>query len=155
MHLEERDIAGGQFNYGERIQLARIFKKEDQGPYTLIADVIECLHGTRPTAEEAWENRDYVIKVREDFIKWLQLEAEQLHIDPTPEEIQAGIDKLTEECGDMGTLVSLAEKFQCPFEQIYKMPYTDVFTILKVQTARAKFDRRLTEVYAKRSRTHA
>lgn len=152
MQLEKRDIEAGDFNYGERIQLARIFRNEDAGPYTTIADVIECLHDFRPTTDQAWELRDYVKEVHDAFAAWLQREATELYIEPTPEEVQAGINKLSEDCGDMGTLVSMAELFHLPFKQIYEMPYTDIFTIQKVQTARAKYDRRLADVYNKKAK---
>lgn len=144
-----RDIKGGDFTYGERIALGRLLAQE-KSEYQLIKGVIEILHEVEITPDDALNLREYVATIIEDFGKWLERENTELHIEPTPEEVQAGVDKLSKACGDMGVVVSLAEKYQCSFEQVYKMPYVEVFTIQKVGVERQKFERRLNEVYRRK-----
>lgn len=144
-----RDIKSGDFTYGERIALGRLLAQE-KSEYQLIKGVIEILHEVEITPDDALNLREYVATIIEDFGKWLERENTELHIEPTPEEVQAGVEQLSKACGDMGVVVSLAEKYQCSFEQVYKMPYVEVFTIQKVGVERQKFERRLNEVYRRK-----
>lgn len=145
-----RDIKAGDFTYGERIQLGRIMADQEMGDYERIRQVILCLHEIDCTPQTASELADYVQSIIEGFAFWVEQERQQLYIPPTPEEMQAGIDQLSKACGDMGNVVTLAEAFHCSFEEIYNKPYPEVFTIQKIHTERAKYERRLNQVYLKK-----
>lgn len=139
-----RNIAEGEFTYGERIMLMRIMK-EDMGDYERIKEIIQLLHDIEPEPQDAVNLTEYVAQIIKDFGGWLEREQRELFIPPTPEEERAGIKQLSDACGDMGNVVTLAEEFKCSFEEVYKKPYPEVFTILKVRTERAKYERRLSK----------
>lgn len=149
MNIELRDIKGGAFTYGERIQLEQILRAE-MGDYERISAVIECLHDIKIEPENAVALAPYVERVLLDFAEWIKREARELHIPPTNEEMEAGIEELSKKCGDMGNVVTLAERFQCTFEEIYKRSYLEIYAILKVGAERTKYERRLSQVYSKK-----
>lgn len=145
-----RDIRGGDFSYGERIALARVLRNESLTDYQRVRETIQVLHDIEVTPEEAAGLTEYVTEIIEGFCEWIEREANELNIPPTADEIQAGVDRFAEACGDMGNVVGLAEQFHCTFEEVYKRPYLEVFTIQKIHTERTKYERRLTEVYSRK-----
>jgi len=147
--FKKRDIEGGQFTFGERIMLGRIveaYTKEPCSDIELVKQVIEVLHDQQISDEGAAMLSGYTQKVLEAFLQWTRREAQECAVPQDNEAKQAGVDRLAEEIGDMGAVVDLAERFGWSFERVYKMPYLDVFTIWKVDAARAKFQKRLSEV---------
>lgn len=149
MKIELRDIKGGAFTYGERIQFERILRA-DMSDYERINAVVECLHDIKIEPDNAVALTPYVERVLTDFVGWIEREHKELHIEPTKEELEAGVEDFSKACGDMGNVVSLAEKFQCTFEDVYKRPYLEVYAILKVGAERTKYERRLSKVYTKK-----
>lgn len=152
--LKERDIAGGNFTYGERIMLVRILTNDSLTDYEKTKQVIEVLHDTTLQPQELAFYAPYVAKVVQSINEWLKREQSECFVPPTPEQMQAGVEKFAEECGDMGGVVALAESRGWTFKQVLEMPYTDIFTIWKVEAAREKFDRRLSEQMKRNSKGH-
>lgn len=146
VNIELRDIKSGAFTYGERIELERIIRAEISD-YERIYEVVQCLHDVRIEPENAVALEPYVARVLTDIAEWIEREQKELYIPPTNEEIQAGIEEFAKACGTIGNVVSLAERFCCTFEEIYKRPYLEVYAILKVSAERTKFERRLNDVY--------
>lgn len=151
-NTKPRNIKEGDMTYGERIELGRIMRNEDMSDYERIRQVVLCLHDIDVQPKEAAELAQYVLQVIEGLSFWVEQERQQLHIPPTPEETQAGIEEMGKAIGDLGNVVTLAEAFHCSFETIYKKPYTEVFAIQKVHTERAKYERRLNQVYIRKNR---
>lgn len=147
-----RDISEGDLTYGERIELGRIVRDENMGDYQRIKEVCQCLYDVEVTPEQAVHLTDHVAKVLTDIIDWMKKEQQEFYIPPTPEEERARIQDLTKACGDMGDVVSLAESFQCSFEEVYNKPYLEIFTIHKVHAERTRYERRLNKVYQERKK---
>lgn len=145
-HFKKRDIAGGDFLYGERIMLARIFQQKDIDDLERTKQIIEALHGFKPSNVVAAHLLPYALDICKAFLAWTEREEQECSVPPLPQATQAGVEQLTKEVGDMGNVVALAERFGFTFEQVYKMPYMDVFTIWKVDAAMAKYNRRLKKV---------
>lgn len=153
MRRRDKDIESGRFYFGERIALGRICKRavEQEAPDIDIAkDVIECLHDIRVSPFVAKLLMRYVELILNSFMAWMQREDAECYVPPQQEAMQAGVEQLAQETGDMAAVVDLAERFGWSFEQVLKMPYLDVFTIWKVDASRAKFQRRLNEVLKNR-----
>lgn len=146
LSFTKRDIAAGDFKYGERIQLVRVLSKEDSTDLDKLVGIMQVLHDITPSVKEAATLTDYAKYVLEELNKWLMREQQECYVAPTSEQTQAGIDKLTAEIGDMGGVVAIAEARGWTFEQVYNLPYTEVFTIWKVGAARERYERRYNEI---------
>lgn len=142
-----RDISEGDMTYGERIELGRIIKDQEMGDYQRIKEVVKCLYDVEVTPKEAVDLADHVEDILTDLVEWMKREHQAFYIEPTAEEVKANIQGLTKACGDMGDVVSLAESFHCTFEEVYKRPYLEIFTIHKVHAERTRYERRLSKVY--------
>ena len=149
--IAKRDIAAGDFTFGERLQLGRIFSSDNKGDdIQRTKDIIECLHEKIIDDKEAEQWLPYALEVCEAYVQWRKREDTECYVPPQQEALQAGVEQLAQETGDMAGVVDLAERFGWSFEKVYKMPYLDVFTIWKVDASRAKFQRRLNEVLKNR-----
>lgn len=149
LRRRDKDIESGRFYFGERIALGRICKRavEQEAPDIEIAkDVIECLHDIRVSSFAAKLLMRYVERILNSFMAWMQREDAECYVPPQQEAMQAGVKTFAEEAGDMAAVVDLAEKYGWTFEQVYRMPYMDVFAIWKVEAAKARYQRRLDKV---------
>ncbi len=149
--IAKRDIAAGDFTFGERIQMGRIFDRSSQADdIERTKQLIECLHDKVIDDQEAENLLPYALEICDAYVNWRKREDSECYVPPQQEAQQAGVEQLAQEIGDMGGVVDMAERFGWSFEQVYKMPYLDVFTIWKVDAARAKFQRRLNKVLSKK-----
>ena len=151
--LTKRNIAAGDFTFGERIAMGRIFDtSKEMTDIERTKQVIYCLHDKTIDDREAEQWHEYALEVCEAYVGWVNRENQECSVPPQEEAIRAGIEQCAKECGDMACVVDMAERFGYSFEQVYKMPYIDVFTIWKVDAARARFRRRLDDVLARKRR---
>ena len=154
LNFKERDIAGGDFLYGERIELVRIITNNESTDFEKIRDIMKLLHDIDITPRDAASLFLYVSKIIEGINGWLTREKDECYVPPTPDQMAAGIEKMAEEVGDMGGVVSIAEQRGWTFEQVLKMPYTEVFTTWKVNAASARYDQRFADLMKRKSNSH-
>lgn len=148
--FKKRDIMAGDMLFGERLELGHIFQQADTPDIERTKQVIRCLHEVTVSDKAALLLMPYAIEVAEAFVKWKEREEQECYVEPQEEARQAGVEKMAQACGDYAGVVDLAERFGYSFEQVYKMPYKDVFAIWKVDAERAKFQRRLHSVLQKK-----
>lgn len=144
--FKKRDIEGGQFTFGERIMLGRIFREEEVPDIERTKQIIEVLHDKRVNTLQAIRLMPYALEVAKAFVAWIEREERECSVPPLEEAKQAGIETLAKNCGDMASVVDFAERFGWSFEQVYKMPYMDAFTLWKIDAERGKYQRRLQNV---------
>ena len=149
-HIRKRDIAGGDFTFGERLHIVQLLRDEERDDIERARDIIECLHNRRVSARSAARLMPYVVEIAEAMIEWLKREQNECSAPVKPEAIAAGAEQLTKEIGDMGAAVSLAERFGISLSDVYKMPYLEVFAIWRVDAAKARFEQRFEEVIKKK-----
>lgn len=152
--FKERDIVAGDFTYGERIELVRILSNDDATDFEKTRDMIELLHDEKPTAEQLAMYAPYASRIAKGINEWLKREHQECYVEPTADQKDAGIEKYAQEVGEMGGIVYLAESRNWTFEQVLKLPYTEVFTIWKVEASRTRFDRRYSELLKRRSKKY-
>lgn len=150
--IEERDIAAGDFTYGERIEMLRIFRNDELSDYEKTKQVIKLLHDITLEPQELAFYAPYCVKVVQGLNEWLTREQSECYVPPTDDMIAAGVDKLSADIGEMGGVVSLAEARGWSFEQVLKLPYMEVFAIWKVEAAREKYYRRYDQVIKNKSK---
>jgi hypothetical protein len=140
--IRKRDIAGGQFTYGEYLRLVQIFSKDTLSDIEICKEVIECLHNKRVGLFSAIYLLPYCKEINEALLQWIEREKRECYVPPTSDQIAAGIDRMNKEIGVIGGVISIAEQFGWSFEHIYAMPYTDVFVINKRNAAVSRYQRR-------------
>lgn len=138
--------------YGERIGLVRIMSDTTLSEFDKARETIKLLHDVDITPREASSIDGYIVRIIEGLNGWLAREKNECYVPPLPEQIQAGVEAMAKEVGDMGGVVSMAKQFGWTFEQVYKMPYMDVFTIWKVDAEREKYERRYHKVISSQNK---
>lgn len=152
--LKERDIAAGDFTYGERIELVRILSNKDATDFEKTRSIIELLHNAKMNAVQLASHAEYVSRIVRDLNGWLEREKQECYVEPTDEQKEAGIEKMIEEVGEISGIVYLAELRGWTFEQVLKMPYNEVFSIWKVDAARERFERRYSNLLKRKSKKY-
>lgn len=138
--------------YGERIGLVRILSDTTLGEFGKAREIIKLLHDIDITPHDAASLDGYIVRIVQGLNAWLLREKNECYVPPLPEQMQAGIETMSKEIGDMGGVVAMAKQFCWTFEQVYKMPYTDVFTIWKVDAEREKYERRYHKIMSNQSK---
>jgi hypothetical protein len=77
---------------------------------------------------------------------WVELEGQTLKYDPTPEQERAGIKKLFNEVGHMGTVKAIAEKFGFDPDVVLDWQWAKVYGILHADLKEYLYERKLTEI---------
>lgn len=150
--IRKRDIAGGDMSYGEYIQLCRVLSQENADDIQICQQLIKTLHNKDIGVRAAKRLLPYAKEIAEGIIAWVQREKDECSVPPTNEQIAAGLDKLSKEVGDMGGVVAISQQMGMTFEQVYNLPYVEVFTLNKVESARIRYERRYTKVLERKSK---
>lgn len=144
----ERDINKGEMTFGERMRLGDIIAS-DMKDHEKFEEIMELLHGFKPKPNMYKKYVKYVSGVINGIIAWREREERELYIPPTPEEIQAGCEKFSQEVGKYSTLVNISMDFGKNPEEVLEWKYPTVYMILKYNTEKEKFRRRFEKVCRK------
>lgn len=147
------DVKGGDLTYGQRIELGGILANPTgRKEYELFMDTMECLYGHRPAPKEFKE----AIRLFKDAVEglsfWIKAESEQLKYTPTQEEKDAGVERYAKEVGEIGTAYAIAKEFSLDPDVILNWKYGKVFGYLRKQKADGDFQRRYSEIMARKSK---
>lgn len=147
--MEKRDIKGGDFTWGERIQLGKILADKDAPEMTKALNIIECLHGK--DHPPIYTLADYIEEIAEGLAFWVQQE-QTLYLEHSAEEMEAGYKQFSEAVGEMASIINVAKCYgKCP-DEVLEWKYPTVFMHLKVEVESEKFNRRLQKVYEKKQK---
>ncbi len=147
------DVKGGDLTYGQRIELGGILANpKGRSEYELFMDTIECLYGRRPTPKEFKGAIPLFKEAVEGLTFWMKAESEQLKYTPTQEEKDAGVERYAKEVGEIGTAYAIAKEFSLDPDVILNWKYGKVFGYLRKQKADGDFQRRYSEVMARKSK---
>ena len=151
--FERIDVKGGDLSYGQRIELWGILANPTgRSEYELFMGTIECLYGRKPTPKEFKEAIVLFREAVEGLTFWIKAESEQLKYTPTQEEKDAGVERYAKEVGEIGTAYAIAKEFSLDPDVILGWKYGKVFGYLRKQKADGDFQRRYSEVMARKSK---
>lgn len=147
------DVKGGDLTYGQRLELGGILvNREGKKEYEVFLDTIECLYGRKPLKNEYKQAVQLFKSAVEGYVFWMEAEEKHLKYTPTKEEKDAGLDKYAAEVGEIGTAYAMAEKFGKDPDEILGWKYGKVFHYLRKQKAEGDFQRRYSEVMARKNK---
>lgn len=146
MRLREFKYEEGTFTYGQRIGVGEILRNEDASEYQRLKDCWKELYG--------WPARLMPPKMRvarlnrmlEGIKYWVELEAQTLKYDPTPEQERAGIKNMFAQVGHMGTVKALAEKFGKDPDIVLGWEWAKVYGILHADLKEYEYEQRYTRI---------
>lgn len=152
MRLREWNYKEGEFSYGQRISIGDILTNQDSTWYQRLKECWKELYG--------WSARLMPPRIRVRFFErmmdgiryWVELEENTLKYNPTDQEQQAGLMRLNEEVGHMGTIKALAEKFGTDPDIILSWQWGKVYGILHADLKEAEYHQRLMNQAQKRKR---
>lgn len=144
------DIEKGDLTYGQRIELGRILSDADMGDYARLCAAFECLYDIRPSLLKIKAYIAEYERIIKGIQHWVDVEAQMLHYDPTPEEQQAGVEQYHQAVGELATLHAIAKAYSQDPDTIYNWKYSKVFGILLNDLESFKYQQRLNKVYSKK-----
>jgi hypothetical protein len=145
------DVKGGDLTYGQRIEIGGILANPTgRSEYELFMDTMECLYGRKPKPSEFKEAIPLFKEAVEGIMFWVKAESEQLKYTPTQEEKDAGVERYAKEVGEIGTAYAIAKEFCLDPDVILGWKYGKVFGYLRKQKADGDFQRRYSEVMARK-----
>lgn len=145
------DVKGGDLTYGQRIEIGGILANPTRrSEYELFMDTMECLYGRKPKPSEFKEAILLFKDAVEGLSFWIKAESEQLKYTPTQEEKDAGVERYAKEVGEIGTAYAIAKEFCLDPDVILGWKYGKVFGYLRKQKADGDFQRRYSEVMARK-----
>jgi NAD kinase len=153
--IEKIDIVGGQLTFEQRIELGRIISSGGDNAQALL-DVMRCLHGVEVNFSNREELKWYIIyfeEVLKGIAFWVEQE-KRLKYEPTPEELQAGIEQMTKNIGEYATLLAIAQAYKRDPDEVLDWKYGKVFGILLADFEKAKFQRSLQGVYERKCKVN-
>lgn len=148
--IKKIDIKGGEFTWGQRIALGQIVSDQTKTEYDIANDILECLHG--PDHDDVYKCADYLEEIADGLAYWVKKEQEELALEHSAEELEAGYRQFSESVGNMASIISVAKAYGQNPEEVLNWKYATIFMHLKVEVESEKFNRRLQKVYEKKSK---
>lgn len=145
------DVMGGRCTYGEMVELGRVLDSNiarSGNEREAIKLIINVLHPEIIPAFDA-TTVSYVKRVIDGVRFWREQEAEKLKYTPSAEEKQAGYEALAKITGPTGIASTIAEKFGVEGgpDAVFKWPYATVFSVLRIDLERYKFQKKLQDIH--------
>lgn len=144
--LSKIDIKAGDMSFGQRIEIGKILQDTEKGEVQKFKEIFKCLHDYEPKPTEYGKLVSYLDEIIIGIKHWIDLEATLLKYEPTSEEMQAGINELSEKIGEFGTIKALAKTFGKDPDEILEWKYAKVFGILYTDLEEHKFQMRYNKV---------
>jgi hypothetical protein len=143
-NIKTIDILSENFTFGQRIALNQI--SEYTKDFELIEGIIYALYEVKIKKSDYAKVYLHVREVLQKLSVWVEKE-KLLKYEPTPEEIRAGINKISEKLGDFATVDAIAKRMHISHQNAIDLPYSTVFLMLLSDLEHTKFERRLNKIY--------
>lgn len=150
MRLREWKYEEGEFTYAQRIELGEVFQNDSLSDYRKMKAAWKVLYGWNARWMNPWRRKKAFERMLEGLKYWINLERENLKYDPTPEEQRAGLLRLSEQVGEMGTIKALAEKFGIDPDVILTWHWGKVYGLLFADLKETEFQRRMLDQMKKK-----
>lgn len=145
MRLREWKYEDGEFTYAQRIELSEVFKDDSRNEYQKLKAAWKVLYGWSARWMNPWRRCRAFERMLTGLKFWIDTERENLKYEPTPQENRAGLLRLTEQVGEMGTIKALAEKFGVDPDVILTWHWGKVYGLLYADLKEVEYQRRLLE----------
>ena len=152
MRLTEYNYREGTFSYGARIGVGMILQDESLSEYQRLKGCWKELYGWNARLMPPRMRHRRFRRMLEGIEYWVELESQTLKYDPTPEQERAGIKKLFNEVGHMGTVKAIAEKFAFDPDVVLDWQWAKVYGILHADLKEYLYERKLTEIMSNKRR---
>lgn len=152
--MNKVDIRGGQMTFGQRIELGQIITNPELSEFAQFKQVMLCLD-PEWTVTQIKSGIKYYYEVLEGVKYWIEREKTELKYNPTPEEVAAGIGKLSLAVGEMSTIMALAKDYGKDPDEILQWKYGKVFNILFTNLQSYLYRERLDKIHAKKAKYDA
>lgn len=150
MRLREWKYEDGEFTYAQRIELTEVFRNDSLNGYQKMKAAWKVLYGWSARWMNPWRRARAFERMLEGLEFWVKKERENLKYEPTPEEYQAGLPRLSEEVGELGTIKALAEKFGVDPDVILTWHWGKVYGLLYADLKETEHQRRMLDQIQKR-----
>lgn len=131
-----------EMTYSQRLELGVVLSSQTD---TIVFDCYKVVYGKDPSLSELMHFE--LEPLLKGIAEWINLESEYLHYEPTPEEIQAGINN--QEC-PLATAVSIGKDFGIMPNDVLQRPYSEIFSILWANAEQRKFERKLNKIMSRK-----
>lgn len=124
------DMWGGEFTYGNRIELGNIFAEEGKTEYARLKAAFREIYGYSCRLVPFRYRLSMLNDIAQGLLSWVEREQKLLKYKPTPNELAAGIKELSERVGAMSTIKAIAKTYGRDPDEVLQWNYGKVFGIL-------------------------
>ncbi|MDR2066109.1 MAG: hypothetical protein LBP85_10445 [Prevotellaceae bacterium] len=142
--ITEIDILSERFTFGQRLEFNRL--SELTYDHQIIEAVIYVLYEIKVKPEYYVSVYGHVKDVLTKLNIWNEKE-KALQYEPTPEEIRAGINQISDKLKEFATVDAIAKRMHISHDDSLKLPYSTVYMMLLADFEHSKFERRLSKIY--------
>lgn len=150
MRVREWKYEEGAFTYGQRIAVGDALADETKTWYERMKQAWRELYGWNARLMPPRMRARRFERMIDGLKYWIDVEAKTLHYEPTQEEKSAGIVRLNQEVGHIGTIKALAEKFACDPDTILTWQWAKIYGILHADLKEYQYHKRLSDNAQKR-----
>lgn len=151
IYLGTLDIKEGEFTYGNRIALGIIFEDATLTEYQKLKAAHTELYGYSCRWLPLRVRYKRLTAILEGVAHWCKIEAQELHYEPTADEIAAGVEEFSKRVGALSTIEALASKFGKDPDTILKWSYSKVFGFLRADLLRNQYRKKYDEVITRKN----
>lgn len=143
--LTAADIRQMRHTFGQHLELRKAVKaKDDTAVFAAVAAVITG-HKVEPSEYDGALYKE-VTECVKAFAEVEKVTGEKLSRPRTADEIAAGVDRLAEAVGDMGTIITLAKSFGQRPNDVLEWTYGEVFAALLVDKETSEYEVRMAKI---------
>lgn len=139
----------GEFSYGQRIAISRIWREELR-EYEKLKLVWKELYGYDCRVIPVRKRVRLLLGLADGLRYWFDLEQRTLATEPTQEQLRAGIRELSEKIGDMGTVTAIAKDYGVDPDVVLTWQWGKVYGILLTDVEQYRYEKKLSDIMSKK-----
>lgn len=147
--LTATDIRQMRHTFGQHLELRKAVKMD--GDAEVFAAVVEVVTGHQVKPSD-YDGKLYkvVTECIKAFAEVEKITGEKLSRPRTADEIAAGVERLSDAVGDMGTIITLAKSFGQRPNDVLEWTYGEVFAALLVDKETSEYERRMMKIRSRK-----
>lgn len=140
------DMEGGEFTYGNRIELGSIFASTEKTEYQKLKAAFREVYGYSCRLVPFRRRLAMLNDLAQGLLSWVEKEQRLLKYKPSPNEVAAGIKELSERVGSMSTIKAIAKAYGRDPDEVLRWNYGKVFGILFTDLEEYKYRQRYNKI---------
>lgn len=140
------NMEGGEFTYGNRIELGSIFASTEKTEYQKLKAAFREVYGYSCRLVPFRRRLAMLNDLAQGLLSWVEKEQRLLKYNPTVNELAADIQGFSKRVGVFSTVKAIAKAYGCDPDVVLNWEYYKVFSILYTDLEEHKYQERYHKV---------